>query len=334
MTTRRQFSQAALAGAIGSLLYGTLGLRPASAQTVELVRILYGFPAGSSGDIVARRVAEKLAGTPYSRGAGIVENKTGAGGRIALEALKAAAADGGTLALSPYSATSIYPHIYTRLTYDPKKDFVPVSIAAVMHHGLAVGPMVPAEVKTVKDFLTWAKANPAQANYGSPAAGSTPHFIGALLGMDNGVELRHVPYRGSVPGVTDVVGGQIAAMVTPHGDFIANHRAGKLRLIATSGRQRSPFMPDVATFAEQGFESLTTEEWFGFYAPAGTPPAVVTAANAAINQALQDKALIEGLGVVGLIAQGSTAAEMARSQQEQYERWGPIVKRIGFTAES
>lgn len=330
MTTRRQFVQAT----IGTTLLSTLGAQRAHAQSVDLVKILYGFPAGSSGDIVARRVAERIAGSPYTRNPGIVENKPGAGGRIALDALKQAAPDGATLCLSPFSCLSIYPHVYSKLSYDPVNDFVPVSIAALMFHGLAVGPAVPASVKTVKEFLAWAKAHPNDANYGSPAAGSTPHFIGALLGLNNGVDLKHVPYRGSVPGVTDLVGGQIAAMVTPSGDFIANHKAGKLRVLATSGAKRSPFLPDVATFAEQGFPEFTVEEWFGFYAPARTPAATVAAANAAINLALKDKALIDGLGIVGLVAQGSTAQEMAQSQRRELERWGPLVKKVGFTAES
>ena len=143
-----------------------------------------------------------------------------------------------------------------------------------------------------------------------------------------------MPYRGSVPGVTDVIGSQIAAMVTPSGDFLANHRAGKLRLIATSGRQRSPFSPEVGTFAEQGFPELTTEEWFGFYAPARTPSGIIASANAAINAALKDKAVIDALGNVGLIAQGSTAEAMGQSEREESVRWQPLVKRIGFTADS
>jgi len=134
--------------------------------------------------------------------------------------------------------------------------------------------------------------------------------------------------------VTDVVGGQIAAMVTPSGDFIPNHKAGKLRLLATSGKARSPFSPEVPTFAEQGFAELTTEEWFGFYAPAKTPASVVATANAAINAAIKEKVVTDSLAVVGLIAQGSTAEEMARSQKAEAERWGPLVKKIGFTADS
>jgi tripartite-type tricarboxylate transporter receptor subunit TctC len=329
-TTRRHFvHQLGCATALGALAPWS-----AFAQTLDQVKIYYGFPAGSAGDSVARRVGEKMAGSAYTRNAAVVENKPGAGGRIALEVLKGAPADGSVLTLSPFSCMAIYPHIYSKLSYDPVKDFVPVSIAAVMHHGLAVGPLVPASVKNVKDYLAWAKANPGLASYGSPAAGSTPHFIGALLGINHGVDLKHVPYRGSIPGVTDVVGGQIASMVTPSGDFIPNHKAGKLRLIATSGRARSPFSPEVATFAEQGFPELTTEEWFGFYAPAKTPASAVAAANAAINAAIKEKSVIDSLAVVGLIAKGSTAAEMAASQQTETERWGPLVKKIGFTAES
>ncbi|MCT8178313.1 Bug family tripartite tricarboxylate transporter substrate binding protein [Variovorax sp. CY25R-8] len=329
MQTRRTFIQAAGGGALASLLP-----LAASAQALDQVKIYYGFPAGSAGDSVARRIGEKVAGSAYSRNVAVVDNRPGAGGRIALEVLKSAAADGSVLALSPFSCTSIYPHVYSKLSYDANKDFAPVSIGAVMHHGLAVGPKVPTSVVTVRDFLAWAKANPQEANYGSPAAGSTPHFIGALLGLTANVDLRHVPYRGSVPGITDVVGGQIAAMVTPSGDFLANHRAGKLRMIATSGRQRSPFSPEVPTFAEQGFADLTTEEWFGFYAPAQTPAAAIARANAAVNAAVKERAVIDSLGVVGLIARGSTADEMAKSQQAEFERWGPLVRRIGFTAES
>ncbi|MDO9093705.1 MAG: Bug family tripartite tricarboxylate transporter substrate binding protein [Rubrivivax sp.] len=306
----------------------------AQAQGFEQPKFLYGFPAGSAGDIACRRVAERVGGTAYAKNAAIVENRPGAGGRIALDGLRAAPTDGSVLAMTPFSCVSIYPHVYKKLSYDPVADFMPVSIAAIMHHGLAVGPVVPDSVKDVKGFVAWAKANPDKANYGSPAAGSTPHFLGALLGLSQNAEMKHIPYRGSVPGITDVVGGQLAAMFTPAGDFLPNHRAGKLRLLGTSGKTRLPFAPDVATFAEQGFGELTTEEWFGFYAPARTPAAVVAAANAAINQGLKDKALVDGLGVVGLVAHGSTQDEMARSQRAELERWGPLVKRIGFTADS
>ena len=251
-----------------------------------------------------------------------------------VEAVKNAAPDGATLLLTPYSCTSIYPHIYKKLSYDPFKDLTPISIAAVMHHGLAVGPMVPASVKTVKDYVAWAKANPGQASYGSPAAGSTPHFLGALLSGYTNTPLTHVPYRGSIPGVADVIAGQLASMFTPSGDFMANHKAGKLRILATSGPTRNPFSLDVPTFAEQGFAELTTEEWFGFYAPAKTPDNIIDNANAAINAALLDKAVINALGSFALISRGSSAREMDKSQRDAYFRWGPLVKQIGFSEDS
>ena len=330
MHTRRQFMhRTGCAAALGAL--SALTVR---AQAIGPVKILYGFSAGSAGDTVARRVGDKLAGSAYTSHAAVVENKPGASGRIALELLKAAPGDGSVLALAPFSCTAIYPHIYRQLSYDPANDFQPVSIAAIMHHALAVGPLVPASVKTIKDFLAWAKANPEQANYGSPAAGSTPHFIGALFGLGSGVALRHVPYRGSIPGVTDLVGGQIAAMVTPSGDFTAYYKAGKLRLLATSGHARSPFTPDVPTFAEQGHAELSIEEWLGFYAPGKTAASVVAAASAAINAAVKEQAVIDSLALVGLIAKGSTPAEMRSFQQAEFERWGPLVKKVGFTADS
>ena len=327
---RRQFIQASAATG----LLASLGLQSAHAQALEQVKIVNGFPAGGSADVTSRRIGEKLGGSAYSKNAAVVENKTGAAGRIAVETVKNSAPDGATLLLTPYSMMAIYPHIYKQLSYDPVKDFEPVAMASLLTHGLAVGPLVPASVKTVKDFLAWAKANPNDANFGSPAAGSTPHFLGVMLEMASGVNLKHIPYRGSIPGITDVIGGQLAAMVTPHGDFLPNHRAGKLRIIATSGKTRSPFVPDVPTFAEQGFPDLVVEEWFGFFAPARTPATVIANANAAINAALKEKTVIDSLALSGLVPLGGSAADMAKSLKSYTDYWGPIVKKIGFTAES
>ncbi|MEJ6023716.1 Bug family tripartite tricarboxylate transporter substrate binding protein [Ramlibacter sp. PS4R-6] len=329
MATRRSFIHTAAAAAAGSAFPWL-----AFAQPFEVVKIINGFPAGGTADATSRRIAERMGGTAYTKNAAVVENKPGAGGRIACEVVKNAAPDGTTLLLTPYSMMSIYPHIYKTLTYDPVKDFVPVSIAALMTHALSVGPMVPASVKTVKDYLAWAKANPKDASYGSPAAGSTPHFLAALLGLNTGTDLKHVPYRGSAPAVADMIGGTLASCSTPTGDALANHRAGKVRILATSSAQRTPFTPEVPTYAEQGFPELTTEEWFGFYAPAKTPANVVAAANAAIAQALKEKTVVDSLALMGLVAHGSTPADMEKSQRDELNRWGPIVKKIGFTAES
>ncbi|MGO4392072.1 Bug family tripartite tricarboxylate transporter substrate binding protein [Variovorax sp. M-6] len=330
MTTRRLFVQALGGTAALGALHPLAAL---AAEALNQVKILYGFPAGSAGDSVARRVGDKLGNSAFTKNAAVVDNRPGAGGRIALEALKTSPADGSVLAVCQASALSTYPHIYSKLNY-AIGDFAPISIGAVMTHGLAVGPMVPASVKTLKDYIAWAKANPKEASYGSPGAGSTPHFLGALLGLNSGTELKHIPYRGSLPAVNDVVGGQIASSMTPAGDYLPFAKAGKLRVLATSGTTRAPYLPDVPTFAEQGFPEIVAEEWFGFITPAKTPPEVIKAANAAITTALKDPAIIEGLFSVGLVAQGSTPEEMKKSIQSEYERWGPLVKKIGFTAES
>ena len=335
MQDRRNFVKSLSAGAALAAL-GGIASRSAFAQgsgPLEQVRILYGFPAGSAGDSVARRVAEKIGNTSYTKNMGVVENKPGAGGRIALENLRNAVGDGSVIVLSQVSAFSIYPHIYSKLPYQAK-DFEPISIGAIMHHGLAVGPAVPAEVKTLKDFLAWCKNNPDKASFGSPGAGTQPHLLGALLGLRSGIKLSHVPYRGTAPAVSDLAGGQIAAVMGPSGDFLSYYKAGKLRVLGTSGPQRNPYLPNVPTFAEQGFNDLTAEEWFGFYANAKTPLDVRQRAHAAIVTALKSDALKESVGVVGLIATSSTPEEMARSQQAEFERWGPLVKQIRFTAES
>ena len=331
MNNRRQFIQASAAAAV---LGGFALPSFAQALPIEQVKIINGFPVGGSADTTSRRVGEKLGSSAYTKNAAVVENKTGAAARIAIDAVKAAAPDGATLLLTPYSMMAIYPHIYKQLSYDPFTDLLPVCMASSLVHGLAVGPMVPATVKTVKDYLAWAKANPKDASYGSPAAGSTPHFLGALLGLNNGVDLKHIPYRGSTPGVVDLIGGQLASMFTPHGDFLANHKAGKLRILATSGKQRSAFVPEVPTFIESGFPDLMVEEWFGFYVPAKTPTSIIAAANTAINAALKEKSVIDSLAIQGMLPVGGTAAQMAADQKVQFDYWGPIVKKIGFTAEA
>ena len=331
MNHRRHFIQT-LGSAAALAALPPLARAQATAP-LDQVKIIYGFPAGSAGDSVARRVAEKIGGTAYSRNPGFVENKPGAGGRIAVESLKVSPPDGSVLTLAPVSALSVYPYIYPKLSYKPS-DVVPVSIGAIMFHGLAIGPMVPASVTTLKDFLAWAKANPDKASFGTPGAGSMPHLLGALLNLRTGSDIKHVPYRGTVPSITDLVGGQIAAAMNPSGDYLQYLKAGRVRVLATSGKRRSPFLPDVPTFTELGYPDVTSEEWFGFYAPAKTPAATLANANAAINQALKDKTVIDSLALVGLVAHGTTAQEMAADQQAELERWGPLVKQIGFTAES
>jgi tripartite-type tricarboxylate transporter receptor subunit TctC len=307
-------------------------LRAQGAPTLDTVRIVIGFPPGGTSDTTARRVAERLKGT-YARNA-VVENRTGAGGQVAIDLMRAAPRDGSTLLQTPASMLVIYPHIYRKLAYDPVNDITPVSLACNFDFGFAVGPMVPASVRSIADFIAWCKANPDKGNYGSPAAGSTPHFIGALLGINTKTDLKHVAFRGTQPAILDMIGGQIASVSGPVGEFTQHVQAGKCRLLATSGERRSRFAPDIPTFAEQGFKDLIFREWFGFYLPGKPDAALVQRANAAIRAALADKETVDGLATMGLEAASSTPEELAALQRSDLERWGPIVKTIGFTAES
>lgn len=294
--------------------------------------VLAGFAPGGTVDVTARRVADKLRDA-LARSV-IVDNRAGAGGQIALSALKAAPADGLTLLLTPMSMLGIYPHTYKKLPYDPAADFQPVSQAVRFDFGFAVGPLVPASVKTLAEFVAWCKANPKDANFGSPAAGSVPHFVAELFGRAAGVDLKHVPYRGTQPAITDLIGGTVAAVSGPVGEFLQHLPGGKVRLLATSGAARSKFAPNVATYAEQGFKDIVFDEWFGFYVPAKTPAEALNRAATAIRTALGSQEVVDALAQMGLEARPSTSAELATLLKRDSERWAPLIKSIGFTADS
>ena len=244
------------------------------------------------------------------------------------------APDGTTILQTPMSMLGIYPHIYRRLPYDPVADLTPVTLGCTFDFGFAVGPAVPASVRNVAEFLAWCKANPAQANFGSPAAGSVPHFIGVLLGRSAGVDLKHVPYRGTQPAILDMIGGHVQAVSGPIGEFTQHVAAGKCRLLAATGSARSRFAPDTPTLVEQGLRDMAFSEGFGCYLPGKAAAGVVQRANAALRAALADKETVDGLAVMGLEAKSSTSSELAALLKADTERWGPIVKSIGFTAET
>ena len=323
---RRQFVAATAATA------GMLALpQRALAQALETTRVLCGFPAGGTTDAVSRRVADKL--RPGYAKVALVENKPGAGGRLAVEELRRANPDGSSLLLTPAGMVTLYPHIYRSLSYGID-DVTPVSTACMVSFGFGVGPQVPESVKNIKDFLAWAKAHPTLANYGSPGAGSPPHFIGALLAKDSGIDLRHVPYRGSAPGIQDLLGGQVAAFTSPVGDYLPHLKGGKLRLLATSATTRTRFTPDVATYAEQGYKDLSFTEWYGFFLPPKAAPDVVQRAAAAIRAAVAAPEVVEAFAQLGLEAQSNSPAEMAKAVREENAAWAPVIKKVGFTPEA
>lgn len=324
---RRQLLQALAAGAAGALPFA------ARAQGLpETARIYVGFAAGGTVDVTARRTGDKLRDT-FAKSI-VVENRTGAGGQIALTALKTASADGLSFGLTPMSMLGIYPHTYKKLPYDPITDFAPVSQAVRFDFGFAVGPQVPASVHNLLEFIAWCKANPKDANFGSPAAGSVPHFVAELFGRAAGFDLKHVPYRGTQPAIADLMGGQIAAVSGPVGEFLQHLPTGRVRLLATSGAARSKFAPNVPTYAEQGFKDIVFDEWFGFFLPAKASPEAVGKLAAALRTALLSQEVSDGLAQMGLEARPSTPAELGAMLKRDSERWGPLIRTIGFTADS
>ncbi|MGJ7518947.1 Bug family tripartite tricarboxylate transporter substrate binding protein [Variovorax sp. LT1P1] len=325
--TRRHLLQTTGASA----LLASIGQHAFAQALLETTTIVTGFAAGGTSDTICRRLAQKL--SPEFAKAAVVENRTGAGGQIAIGYIKGRPADGSAILQTPTSMLTIYPHIYKKLAYDPQTDLTPVSLGCVFDFGFAVGPSVPASVKNVPEFLAWAKANPTGANFGSPAAGSTPHFIGALLGKSGGVELKHAAYRGTQPAMLDLLGGNISAVSGPIGDIVQHLPSGKVRILGVSGAKRSRFAPDVPTYGEQGIANMAHSEWFAFFLPAKASPEVVARLNTAMKNALASKDVIDGLGTFGLEAMSSTPTELADLIKKDTAKWGPIVKDVGFTAE-
>ena len=327
--TRRHLLQTTGASA----LLASIGQQAfAQAAALETTNIITGFAAGGTSDTICRRLAQKL--QPAFAKAAVVENRTGAGGQIAISYVKGRPADGSTILQTPTSMLTIYPHIYNKLNYDPVNDLTPLSLGCVFDFGFAVGPSVPASVKNIADFLAWAKANPAGANFGSPAAGSTPHFVGALIGQHGGVDLKHAAYRGTQPAMLDLLGGNISAVSGPIGDITQHLASGKIRILSVSGAKRSRFAPDVPTLIEQGLPDMAHSEWFAFFLPAKASPELVTRLNGHVKAALASQDVIDGLSTFGLEAMSSSPQELAELLKKDTAKWAPIVKKVGFRAES
>jgi len=324
---RRQLVQWGGASALATLAPAAW----AQADQLEMARLVVGSPPGGVLDAFTRLAAEALR-PDYARNV-VVENKTGASGQIAVQTVKAAAADGATILVTPMPMMGIYPHTYKKLAYNPRTDFVPVSMGAVFDLTLAVGPMVPASVKDLGSFFAWCKAHPEQASFGSPAAGSTPHFIGSMAAKAAGVELAHVPYRGPTPAINDMIGGQVAAACSTVGDFLP-FLDGKARLLATTGTARSRFTPQVPTFMEQGYRDIVVNDWFGLFAPAGTPAKQVQRLSAALKKGLADPGFARAMDLKGVDPRWSSSTELAERLEADTRRWGPIVKSLNFSADS
>jgi tripartite-type tricarboxylate transporter receptor subunit TctC len=323
MLTRRTFLSSAAAA---------VAMQPhaASAQLMGgTVRMVVGFPPGGPTDTVARLLAEQLR-TTYASTV-IMDNKPGAGGRLAVDNVKVSAPDGLSLLFTPSSILSIYPHVFKKLSYDPVKDLTPVGAAGTVGFALSVGPAVPDSVKTLADFMAWCEANPGKAQYASPAAGASPHFVGASFARAAKFDFQHVPYRGSAPLLQDLLGGQIAAASTTIFDVMAQKEGGKMRAIATSGAKRSAFLPDVATFAEQGFPDVQAEDWFGVMLPANAPTDLVNRLATALKAAVATPLIQQRLKDFAFEPVDLSPSQLAQRLKADIAQWEPVVKATGFT---
>jgi tripartite-type tricarboxylate transporter receptor subunit TctC len=301
----------------------------AHAQGDKTVRILVGFPPGGSIDIVARLLADKMKDDLKTNV--IVENRAGAGGRIAAELLKSAPADGSTLMITPVVVPVLAPLVFSKLNYNAATDFAPVG--HVCNFGFSVTVPTALPVKNVAELVTWLKANPQKANFGSPAAGSLPHFFGEMLSREANADLVHVPFAGGAALLGALVGNQVSAGVDVVLETLEPHKSGKVRVIGTSGDQRSSVLPDVPTLKEQGYPNMVAQGWFAMYAPAKTPPAMIDAMNRALNKALKHPEVLDRFAKLGLDAGGGNPADLTALERSSTARWAPVVKATGFRAD-
>ncbi len=316
--TRRHLLQGAAASTV-VWAQGALA-RPA------LARIMVGFAAGGTLDVIARRIADQLSG--QFADSVIVEGRTGAGGRVAIDATKIAAPDGTTIVLSPSSPIVIFPHVYKKLSYDPVTDLIPITPVCSNAQTFVVGRGVPESVRTLQDFVSWAKTN--KTFYATPAAGSIMHFQGWAFARQAGIEMTHVPYRGMAAIVPDIVSGAVPTSMAVTGDIRQLVEAGTLRALAVTSAQRSRFLPNVPTFAELGYDQVTGVDWYGLFAPAKTPQPVVEQLQQMVHAAMKAKPVGDFLEQMGFDSYTLDSAQLASRIRDETARWAPIVKQSGF----
>ena len=320
MMDRRRFVALSAATALSGL--------PSTSQARIVdrnVRIMVGFPAGSSPDYVARLLAEHVKDYAPTL---LVDNRPGAGGRLPLELLKSGERDGSLMAITPGDQVALFPHVYAKLGYDALRDFAPVSTLCVVQFLLVVGPQVPGDVKSVADFIGWCRANPGLANYGSPGEGTRPHFMGASLARAAGLQMTHVPYKGGV--IQDLLAGQLASSVTVVSNALPNIQSGRLRALAIASPKRSPILPSVPTIREAGYPASEGVEWFQLFVPAGTPAPVIGGLNTAVRKALQSDPFKDALAKQAFEPGGCTPEELAQIVKSDTEQWAKVVKEFGF----
>ena len=321
---KKWFPRLAAAAAAGAF---ALAAPAVLAQSGQPVRILAGYAPGGNVDVLARTFARTLSdvlGRPV-----IVENKPGGGGQVAAEMLKAAAPDGNTLMMAPDAAAVVRPAAMKKPTFDPTRDFVAVVETGAQDYGFAVPATLP--VKDLKEFQAWAKANPKEANYASAGMGGITHMGSILIGRTLDVPLQHVPFNGSAPAVNAIVAGHVNSTFQPIGTLAAQAQAGKIRVLAVSGTKRSELFPNVPTFTEAGHPSVSIVTWFGLFAPAGSPAAIVNQYHAAVIAAMKQPAVRTQMRTMGLDVREFTPAQFGAEVKKDMERWTAVVKAAGIS---
>jgi tripartite-type tricarboxylate transporter receptor subunit TctC len=297
----------------------------ALAQTGPLTKIIFPFAAGGGGDALCRLLAQHIG--PLLDRTIIVENRTGGDGLIGIKSVKSANPDGNTLLVTTGPTMYLLPMVETEPSFNTAKDFVPVSLLARFEFGVVASPLV--EAKDFAQFVAWLKANPGKATFGVPSNGTIPHFTGSRLEQVLGIPMARVPYRGGAPIINDLIGGHLPFAIVTTADAIAQHRAGGLKILATSSAARSQFLPDVPTLKESGID-LVAEGWYGMWLPAGSSPDFAQKMSAAVNTALAKPEVREKLLAIGLIPVGTPPEGVTQELAANTAFWLPIVKATGY----
>jgi tripartite-type tricarboxylate transporter receptor subunit TctC len=320
----RRFSKAAVLLIAASLIAAGADAQPVTYPT-KPVRLVVPFPAGGTTDILARAAAQKLSEAWGQQV--IVDNRPGAAGNIGSELVAKSAPDGYTLEMGTVGTHAINPSLYAKMPYDHIKDFVPIVLVAGVPNVLVVNPALP--VNSVQELIAYAKANPGKVNFASSGSGTSIHLSGELFRTMSGVEITHIPYKGSAPALTDLMGGQVQIMFDNLPSSLPFIKAGRLRALAVTSATRAPALPDTPTMVEAGVPGFEASSWFGIVAPAGTPREIVNKVNAEIDRWLSSPEAKEKLAAQGAIAAGGTPEDFAKHIAAETAKWARVVKESG-----
>ncbi|GAB2818827.1 tripartite tricarboxylate transporter substrate binding protein [Comamonas piscis] len=327
LPTRRNVLAASLLGAAALLPFTSQAADPKKYPD-RAVRVVVGFSAGGTTDVVARIMAKEL--TAELGQSFVVDNKPGAGSNIATEQVARAENDGYTL-LFVAVTSAINQTLYPKVRFDLEKDFTPIALGAKVPNVLVVNPSVP--VNNVQELIAYAKANPDKVSYASSGSGTSIHMAGELFKLRTGLKTQHIPYKGSSPALTDLMGGQVQFMFDNMPSAWPHVKAGKLKALAVTTTKRSPTAPDLPTMEESGIKPFDVSSWFGLIAPAGTPPEVVAKLNAAMNRAFDKPQVKEAYEKLGAVAEKNTPEQFGAFIKSEVAAWAPVVKSSGATVD-